>query len=57
MSLERILAELNAFNKLQVVQKLVQIGFIKPSMTCNSCKQLMILKPSKDFKNGYNWRP
>ena len=56
MSLEGILAELDGLNELQVVQKLVQIGFIKPSMTCNSCEQLMVLKPSKDSKDGYNWR-
>ncbi len=54
MSLERNLAELDAPNELKVVQKLVKIGFIKPSMTCNSFGQLMVPKPSRDSKNEYN---
>ena len=46
-----ILTKLDALNELQVVQKLLQIGFMKPSMTCNLCEQLMVLKSSKDSKD------
>lgn len=56
MSIEEQLEDISSLNKMQMVQKLMSMEFIRSTMICMHCTIPMILKTTKDSLDGFNWR-